>query len=59
MKYANLSLDINKGMENIGDWAQIFAIERLYHYMNIDCQKIIKIKISEISSYNEIGRAHV
>ena len=52
MKYANLSLDINKGMENIGDWAQIFAIERLYHYMNIDCQKIIKIKISEISSYN-------
>ncbi len=52
MKFANLILDSNKGMENIGDWVQIFAIERLYQYMNVNYKEVIRIKISEISSYN-------
>ena len=29
MKFANLALDSDKKMENIGDWVQIFAIENL------------------------------
>ena len=52
MKYANLILDENKKMENIGDWVQIFAIENLYRYMNIDYSEVVRIKISELNSYD-------
>lgn len=51
MKFANLTLDSNKGMENVGDWVQIFAIDNLYRYMKIKEEQIVKIKISELSSY--------
>lgn len=51
MKFANLMLDADKGMENIGDWAQIFAIEYLYQYMGIDYKDVIRIKVSELSTY--------
>lgn len=53
MKFANLILDTNKKMENVGDWVQIFAIENLYNYMNIKKEDIIRIKISELSTYEE------
>lgn len=52
MKFANLALDTNKKMENIGDWVQIFAIENLYDYMGISKEEIIPIKISELSCYD-------
>lgn len=52
MKFANLALDKNKKMENIGDWVQIFAIENLYNYMGINKEEIVSIKISELSSYD-------
>ena len=52
MKFANLALDTNKKMENIGDWVQIFAIENLYDYMGINKDEIVSIKISELSSYD-------
>lgn len=52
MKFANLSLDTNKRMENIGDWVQIFAIENLYTYMGISKDEIVSVRISELSSYD-------
>ncbi|MBO5472331.1 MAG: polysaccharide pyruvyl transferase family protein [Lachnospiraceae bacterium] len=52
MKYANLILDSDKGMENIGDWAQVFAIENLYKYMHVNYEDVIRIKISELSTYD-------
>lgn len=52
MKFANLILDADKGMENIGDWAQILAIEHLYQYMQVAYTDVVRIKISELSSYN-------
>lgn len=52
MKFANLILEANKGMENIGDWAQIFAVEYLYKYMNVNYDNVIRIKISELNSYD-------
>lgn len=52
MKYANLELEANKKMENIGDWVQIFAVDNLYRYMGIDEDDIVKIKISELSEYD-------
>lgn len=52
MKFANLELDSNKQMENIGDWVQIFAIEHLYEYMGIDKNEIVAIKISELNTYD-------
>lgn len=51
MKFANLILDDDKGMENIGDWAQIFAIEHLYQYMGVRYADVVRIKISELSTY--------
>lgn len=50
MKYANLCLDIRE-IENIGDWVQIFAIDNLYHYMGIDKKDIVRIRISELNTY--------
>ena len=52
MKFGNLVLDTNKKMENIGDWFQIFAVENLYRYMKIEENQIVRIKISELSSYD-------
>lgn len=52
MKWANLILDADKGMENIGDWAQIFAIEYLYRYMKVEYTEVVRIKISELSTYD-------
>jgi len=52
MKYANLILDANRKMENIGDWVQIFAIENLYHFAGINYSDVIRIKISELSTYD-------
>ena len=52
MKFANLALDSDKKMENIGDWVQIFAIENLFEYMNIKKNEIVHIKISELSTYD-------
>lgn len=52
MKFANLVLDKNKKMENIGDWAQIFAIENLYRYMGIDYKNVVRINISDLNSYD-------
>lgn len=52
MRFANLILDADKDIENFGDWAQIFAIEYLYRYMNIDYKNVIRIKVSELSTYN-------
>ena len=52
MKFANLTLDSDKRMENIGDWLQIFAIQNLYHYMNVRQDDIVQIKISELNTYN-------
>lgn len=52
MKFANLLLDTNKKMENIGDWVQIFAIENLYNYMGISKDEIVSVRISELSSYD-------
>ncbi len=51
MKYANICLDSDKGMVNIGDWAQIFAIENLYKFMGINLEDVIKIHVSELSTY--------
>ncbi len=53
MKYAKLVLDNGKGMENIGDWIQVFAIENLYSYMGIDNKQVKEIKISELSYYDD------
>ena len=52
MKFANLVLDSDKQIENIGDWAQIFAIENLYSYMKFESREIVQIKISELSTYD-------
>lgn len=52
MKFANLALDSNSKMENVGDWVQIFAIENLYHYMGVEKETIVSIKISELSTYD-------
>lgn len=52
MKFANLVIENNKKMENIGDWIQLFAIDYLYSYMHVDDNEIIKIKISELSTYD-------
>lgn len=50
MKYANLYLETRE-IENIGDWAQIFAVDYLYHYMGIDKKDIVRIGISELNTY--------
>lgn len=52
MKYGNLRLDKDKDMENIGDWVQILAIENLYHYMHLDYKEVVRINISELSTYD-------
>ena len=52
MKFANLTLEHNKGMENVGDWAQILAIEHLYQYMGVSYQEVIRVKVSELSTYS-------
>lgn len=52
MRFANLVLDADKDIENVGDWAQIFAIEYLYQYMNIDYRNVVRIKVSELSTYS-------
>lgn len=51
MKYANLTLDDNKGVVNCGDWVQVFAVENLYRYMGVDLSEVVKVKISDLSSY--------
>ncbi len=51
MKFANLVLDVNSSMVNLGDWIQIFAIENLYNYMGIDYADVVRIKVSELSEY--------
>lgn len=52
MKYANLILDQNKEMENVGDWVQIFAVENLYKYMGVEYSQVVRIKISELNTYD-------
>jgi len=53
MKYANVKFDGNRtGAVNIGDDIQLVAIEYLYQYMNIDNKDIIRINLSELSSYD-------
>lgn len=52
MKFANLMIDDNVKMLNIGDTIQILAIENLYTYMGIDSNDLIRIKITELNTYN-------
>lgn len=52
MKFANLMLDDNKGMENIGDWAQMLAIEYLYQYMGVNYRDVVRIRVSELNTYS-------
>lgn len=51
MRFANLVLDADKDVENAGDWAQIFAIEYLYQYMQVEYDEVVRIKVSELSTY--------
>lgn len=51
MRFANLVLDADKDVENVGDWAQIFAIEYLYQYMHVEYDEVVRIKVSELSTY--------
>lgn len=52
MKYANLVLDEKVKMVNAGDYMQILAIENVYNYMGIQYENVVRIKISELSTYD-------
>lgn len=53
MKYANIIFDGNrKGSVNIGDDLQLVAIENLYKRMGIPDEDIIRIGLSELSTYD-------
>ena len=52
MLYANIKFDGNRnGSVNIGDDLQILAIEYLYQYMGIDYKDVVRIRLSELSTY--------
>jgi hypothetical protein len=50
MKYANLILKADNFL-NIGDTFQILAIENLYRYMGVNYDDIVRINVSDLSSY--------
>jgi hypothetical protein len=52
MRYANLIVDKNINMVNIGDVVQIKAIEKLYYHMGINYDDVVRIKVSELSTYS-------
>jgi len=53
MKYANIIFDgKRKGSVNIGDDLQLVAIESLYERMGIPREEIVRIKLSELASYD-------
>lgn len=55
MKFANLIVDFereSKRQRNVGDDIQIYAIEKLYEYMKVPKSEIIRIKHSEIFTYD-------
>lgn len=51
MKFANLVSD-DKHLKNIGEDMQIFAIEHLYKYMNIDYRDVIRISMTQLRNYD-------
>lgn len=51
MKFANIIFD-RKERLTIGDDIQLLAIERLYKYMNVDYNDVIRIPFHQLSSYN-------
>ena len=53
MKFANVLFDGNRtGSVNIGDDLQLVAIEHLYNCMGVDYKDVVRIKLSELSSYD-------
>ena len=52
MKYANLILDENVNMVNIGDYMQILAIENLYCHMGVDYDTVQRIRVPELNTYS-------
>ena len=53
MKFANILFDGNrKGSINLGDDLQLVAVELLYKKMGLGKEDIIRIKLSELSTYD-------
>ena len=53
MKYANILFDGNRRSSvNIGDDMQLVAVENLYKEMGIDYADVIRIGLSQLSSYD-------
>lgn len=55
MKFANMIMDYEREstrQRNYGDDIQLLAIENLYHYMNIPYEEVIRIKTTDIFSYD-------
>lgn len=55
MKFANMIMNFEREssrQRNYGDDIQLLAIENLYKYMNIDYENVIRIKTTDIFSYD-------
>ena len=53
MKYANIFIDGNRSSSvNIGDDLQLIAVESLYKKMGIDYADVVRIGLSQLSSYD-------
>ena len=53
MKYGNIIFDGNrKGSVNIGDDLQLVAVENIYNHMGISQDRIVRVKLSELSTYD-------
>lgn len=53
MKYANIIYDGNRtGSVNLGDDIQLLAIQHIYEYMGIPEKDIVRISLSELSTYD-------
>ena len=53
MRFANIRFDGNRtGSVNIGDDLQLIAIEELYKYGGIDYADVVRIGLSELTSYD-------
>lgn len=55
MKFANMIVNYereSKRQRNYGDDIQLLAIENLYNYMNIPYEEIVRIKTTDIFSYD-------
>lgn len=53
MKFANILFDGNRtGAINLGDDIQLLAIQNIYDYMNIPKEDIVRIGLTELSTYD-------